>query len=279
MNRHTLTIEISMRCESDDPSKSVNFVPTNPFGESMKKLFLDYETGDVTFAIDGTSMCAHLAVLKNCAPTLFSLCKTCGKGKDVPITGVDVIIFHILLEYVYGKKLPAKELEENARGLIDAADRFGVINLKVEAETMYVSNFKFTVHNVIEQLLYADSKNLALLKEAAMNFIYKNAVDVLSTDSFKTIPADRNILSELLSVVAMKNAAGSAKKEEEDSGDERSNKKTVPYKSMSVTDLRWQLSGRDLDVDGSREMLIARLEDHDSNKETASGKKRKNEEI
>ena len=55
------------------------------------------------------------------------------------------------------------------------ADRFGVVNLKLEAEAAYIKNTKLTVENVMDELLLADAKNLALLKEYAIDFIAKNA--------------------------------------------------------------------------------------------------------
>lgn len=93
-----------------------------------------------------------------------------------------------------------------------------------------------------------------------MSFILTKAEDVLSSDSFKSIPAEQNILSELLSVTAMKNKAS---------------KFSSNYKSMSVSDLRWELATKKLDVDGSREILIARLGDHSDKDTELNNRKRK----
>ena len=43
--------------------------------------------------------------------------------------------------------------------------RFGVVNLKLEAESFIVEDTTFTTENVKELLLYAESKNCAYLKE------------------------------------------------------------------------------------------------------------------
>ena len=50
----------------------------------------------------------------------------------------------------------------HAKEIIDVANRFGV-SLKLETEA-------FLMENVMELLLYAESKNCALLKEAAMDY-------------------------------------------------------------------------------------------------------------
>ena len=52
----------------------------------------------------------------------------------------------------------------------DATDKYGAVNLKLEAEAMYVKETEITMDNAMDNLLYADAKNLALLKEAMMNF-------------------------------------------------------------------------------------------------------------
>ena len=70
-------------------------------------------------------------------------------------------------------------MKENVKDIIDAADRYGVVGLKLEAETSFVTSTTITLDNVIEYLLYADSVNCALIKEAVMDFILKNHRKVL----------------------------------------------------------------------------------------------------
>jgi hypothetical protein len=61
------------------------------------------------------------------------------------------------------------EMKSHANEIIEVADRFGVTSLKLEAETSLVNTMTFSVENVKDLLIYADSKNCALLKEAAMD--------------------------------------------------------------------------------------------------------------
>ena len=56
---------------------------------------------------------------------------------------------------------------------------------------------------MIDALLYADEKNCSLLKEAATNFILKNAKEVLATDSFEDIPESKSIMREIIPVATM----------------------------------------------------------------------------
>jgi len=52
--------------------------------------------------------------------------------------------------------------------------------LKLEAEACLVEMTVFSEENVLDLLLYAESKNCALLKEVVMDFIVEKRVDVLN---------------------------------------------------------------------------------------------------
>ena len=71
---------------------------------------------------------------------------------------------------MYGGQVTNDTLETYAMEIIDAADKYGVTTLKLEAESCYVATTTISTNNVLELLLYADSKNCALLKEAARDF-------------------------------------------------------------------------------------------------------------
>ena len=83
-------------------------------------------------------------------------------------------VFRHLIRYLYGRGLVVDECITFAKDLIDAADKYGVINLRLEAEVWYVHSATISAENVIDNLLYADAKNCALLKEALMDFIVEN---------------------------------------------------------------------------------------------------------
>ena len=107
---------------------------------------------------------AHRFIVQLCSTTLAELCESVtDKTSPIQISGVSPWAFYTLLYYIYGGKITdhmmngKEELEINARELIDAADRFGVINLKLEAEVHYVESTTITTDNVVELLLYADS--------------------------------------------------------------------------------------------------------------------------
>ena len=108
--------------------------------------------------------------------------------------------------------------------------------------------------NALDNLLYADSKNLALLKEVVMDFLMENGEDVIENVSFDDVPG--YLMKDLLAAV------NRGKKRE-------SNSDGTNYSNMRVSGLRELLDNAELDVDGSREAMIARLREDDKKDDDA----------
>ena len=178
-----------------------------------------------------------------------------GRGNTtVSITDIQPNIFKHMIYYTYGGKLLAEELNENAKDIIDACDKYGVVHLKLEAEASYVKSTEFSMNDIMENLLYADAKNLALLKEAVMDYIVKNKHGIMGKVSFSNVPGD--MMTDLL--------AAMARGEETDAGEDDDDKERIKYNKMRVGTLRKMLDEKGLDVDGSRESMIALLKEHNN---------------
>ena len=88
---------------------------------------------------------------------------------------------------------------------------------------------------MLEYLFYSYERNCELLKEKAMDFIVKNKAEVQNKVSFVNAPG--YMITDVLAAV--------------DRND-----------MTRIDSLRRRLAARKLDVDGSRETLVARLEEH-----------------
>ena len=236
LSNGTLTIEVQMKL--DESKSQLNFVPKNPFANNMLKLLLDEDTADVLFGVSGEQFHAHRVVLKAGAPELARLCEDTDETTPVIIPDVEPKVFKMLLKYVYGGEVEA-DWKTDAKKYLDAADKYGIIGLKVEAEALYVTYHNFTVDNAVEDLLYADGKNYPLLREAAMKFIMENAKEVIESSSFENVLMTKEITKEIMRGMAKGGCVSDGK--------------------MTVNDLRMALDDKGLDVDGSREMLASRL--------------------
>ena len=143
-------------------------------------------------------------------------------------------------------------MKSHAKEIIDAADKYGVVNLKLEAEVCLVVGTTFTIENVMEHLLYAESKNCALLKEATMDYIVKNKAEAIEKLSSSFANAPGALITDVLAAVSRgeRVVGGSGR----DGGDNESH-----FNAMRISELRKRAHEKGLYVDGSREMLIAAL--------------------
>jgi len=260
LNNGTLTIEIHLRANKQ--TEPTSFVPSNPICNNILKGFNNEEMSDVAFEVGGevesaanrrkrakttpTTFHAGHLILKLNAPSLADMCKP-GDEAAVPINGVEPEVFKMLLYFCYGGKVSEDELEANAKAIIEAADRFGIVNLKLQAEAVLTEQTEVTVDNMLDNLLYANSKNLALFQESIMDFVAKNGDKIVGNVSFSSAPGE--LISDILTAVARgKMTKGDA------SGDE--------LKFMRVGDLRKRLHDKGLCIDGSRETMISLLKEN-----------------
>lgn len=258
----TLVMEVRMRLAE---SSQYPFIPTNPsVCKTVQELFMDEESADVVFEVGRefpkssrhrakkqqkterttSSFHAHSLILKKAAPLLADLCISDQPLSIIPIPSVSPDTFRHLLHYIYGHDISEFLLDiSHTKEIIDAADRYGVTNLKLEAEACYVSEVTLTLENVMDHLQYADAKNCALLKEAVIKFIIANRVDIIKRKI--VTDATGGISNDILSMMAV------------ESGKENE------LCLMSISELRLRASNFGLDVDGSRETLIESLKQYD----------------
>lgn len=222
-------------------------------------------SSDVTFSIDGETLHAHSLILNMMAPTLASLCTSSDSDDDdddnegnnnvpIPIVGVRVEIFRYLLRYLYGGSIPEDVWNKNnsnifqhpSMELLDASNRFGVVDLKILAEVHVVQTL-ICIENASDLFLYADANNCALLKERVLHYFKDNAQEIRRHPSFQKVKESTDALDQLIEALT-------SSREYDD-------------RRMSVDMLRRKLHERGLDVDGSREMLIQRLAKWEENKE------------
>ena len=234
----------------------LNFIPQNAFAQNIIQSFNDESTADLVFEVKRQSesrttvvFYAHKQILQLSAKgsTLASLIHDCDKSTPVPIEGVDPQAFRQMLYYIYGGNIAGAEWKDLAKDLIDVADRYGIKNLKIEAEAWYEKHLKITVDNVVDTLLYADQKNCFLLKEAAMNFILKNARQVLVSESFEKICQEPSILREIREMDTTNNSHGITTR-------------MAMLTKFSINELRAKLYDLGKDIDGPRKRLIEQLE-------------------
>ena len=277
----SLIVEVRMKLI--ESTLATQFIPKNPITKNILNKFNDEESADVVFDVGNgsqegrntrkrakttTTFHAHRVILQDGASTLTEMCKQSQAGDSttsVSITDVKPDIFHHILYYLYGGKIGEEDLTSNAKDIINACDKYGIVNLKLEAEVSYVNSTTLTNGNIIDNLLYADAMNCALLKEAAMDYIVANKKDIMGKVSFDNVPGA--MMSDLLAAVARgeeseydDSQAVLWKPQVSDAEDGEG--ESIDYNKMRVGTLRKILDEKGLDVDGSRETMIALLKEN-----------------
>mmetsp|Transcript_25467 Transcript_25467/g.37919 ORF Transcript_25467/g.37919 Transcript_25467/m.37919 type:complete len:426 (+) Transcript_25467:37-1314(+) len=271
----TLAFIVSIKEETE--AMPTAFVPSNPFLNMIQEKFLDEETADVCFEVSSseieedrskrsrssTSFHAHSQILNICAPMLASLFES-NEDRSVKvasITDVSPDIFRHILFYVYGGRVPKEDLKAHAKSIIDAADKYSIVNLKLEAEAAYVKSTKITMDNAIDNLLYADSMNCAFLKEVVMDFLAENSTASQNLD-FTNVPG--HLMRDVFVAFGRKTNRGVKRGKDYD------------LSVMSVSELRRKLDEKGLNVDGSREAMIEALSTNNAD-ESADAKRQRND--
>jgi hypothetical protein len=251
-----LVIEVRIKLATPTKSVPTPFIPENPVAKMIHGLFLDKKSADIVFEVggdkgnDNNAFPAHRLIIENCSSVFADLCESHDDSTTpiIQINDVTPDIFRLLLSYIYGGKISNDDTKLHAKEIIDAADKYGVVNLKLKAEASLVEDTTFTIQNVMEHILYADSKNLALLKEAAMDYIVDNKTQVIEKLSFANAPG--TLVTDVLAATArgeMRSGGGDVTVDNQ-------------YNALRISELRKRAYENGLNVDGSREMLIAALE-------------------
>jgi hypothetical protein len=245
----TLVIMVAMKLANPTKVKPPPFIPENPSAcKLIQSMFMDEESSDIVFEVEGQHVKDNAEKVARTAPVAFHahrfILRKCSSWFDdlgegmvpIPINYVSPDIFRILLNYIYGGRVLDDNMREHGKEIIDAADHFNVTNLKLEAEAHFVQATSFCLENFMEHLIYAEKKTCALLKEAVVDFIVENKDEVLKKTSFNGFIAPETVIRDVLAAIG---------KVEKNSG--------------GISELRRKAHERGLDVDGSREALIAAL--------------------
>ena len=228
-----LCIDVGIQVKDD---KDHLFQPKSEHSSKMLDLLMSEEDADAFFVVGGMKVMVHKLIIKTYAPLLANHC-------DSEIADVSPEIFQLLLEHIYaGNYREGEQVLRYGKELIDAANKYELVELKMHVENVLVRERIITKQNVSDYIVFADAQCCPLLKEYAMSFFSAHCCDVLKSEHSKILRDSGDLMAELLLHVKRENDGSGAT-------------------AMTVNELREELGKRKLDVDGCRDALIARLED------------------
>jgi hypothetical protein len=229
--------------EYDEPECPVQF----EFIPALSKILESTETADVTFKVDDAEFFLHKCVLAVHCPKLYEFAML-SKGEPVVIDKrkIDKRCFESIVDYIYAYDAIDFFDEGVAKRILNAANYLGYTKLKLHAEWGLI-NHHLEINNAIEYLLLAESQSCAYLKEGAMQFCLSYLEDIKKTPGWVSLKESPDLLVDLLSYSCkpMSPAANG----------------TTIIEDIDVPTLCKELQRRDLEIDGTREMLIQRLKD------------------
>ena len=129
--------------------------------------------------------------------------------------------------------------------ILETADRLYVVNLKLKAEALLISALSLEIDNAIDHYVYAEDKNCAALKEKVVAFIVDHWDDIHASKRENDLPDNLRLCLMHDMMMATK-----IKDEPVDDG---------ALHTMPIGKLRLKAHKKGLNVDGSRETLIALL--------------------
>jgi len=232
------------------------YVPKNPFGQNMLKLLDSEEDKDVFFNVEGQIISAHKLILKANSSVLATLCiGESSKESPIHIKDTKPDVFRHILNFLYGGNVPkVVYMVKHGKEIIDACDRYDVVGLKMATEVALVQKCggddtdTINVDNVADWIQYAHAKTCPLLKEHALSYFVARYKDVLKTDAYDKMKQCPTLMEEVMTAVY------DTLKEDKRFGKSRNNS------LLSVNQMRCKLNMMNLDVDGSKDTLAARLD-------------------
>jgi hypothetical protein len=216
------------------------------------------ETSDAIFSVGEATYRAHKCIHALNCKKLHELSSEWSNDTPIPIPRVKGQIFKAVLDFVYGVNTEPKiESADVAKELLVAADCFECVGLKLYAESLLADVF-LCVGNAVALLTFADSHSCALLKEEAANLIVENVEDARKSKNWSEIQESKHLLSELFDSLSC-----------------RIEYNRIDVDHMSVNVLREEIEKANLDLDGSREVLVERLKAHKEDGSSGAAKKKR----
>ena len=119
--------------------------------------------------------------------------------------------------------------------LIGAANKYELVEMKIVVENTLVKERILTEENVCDYILFADGQSCALLKEYAISFFIVHHQEVLKSKYLDQLKQSGELMSEIMLLMGSESD------------------------KTNVNELRKELKKRELDIDGSRDVLVSGL--------------------
>lgn len=165
---------------------SMSFDPALSLMDDMAELFKRHSYADVTFVVNKVEFPAHKAIITSRCPVFAAMFQhemQERRTNRVAISDVNPQIFKELLRYIYTSKVEG--LDHVAEEMLSVSDKYCLQPLKNMCEAKMWS--QLSMENSVKFLILADLHTAHHLKGAAINYINRNAKEVVKTEDWKAL--------------------------------------------------------------------------------------------
>ena len=177
----TLVIDVVVQAL---PKPSVTRTSLNPFQRNMLNLFYSGERADVAFGFghfQQVTVRAHKFILKANAPALASFCDNDGIDGTVHMKDVSIEAFRFVLKYVYGGPPPNRQaVLKYGKEIIEAANRYDVLSLKLEIERSFLEMRVVDTSNCLDFICFAQENSCTILQKYAISYFVTRSRDIMN---------------------------------------------------------------------------------------------------
>ena len=164
-------------------------VPWNGNAEMAKdfqELFENMKHSDVTINVTGQQFRAHKVILATRSPVFGAMFEHPSKENMIGI--VDIVdiepdVFKELLRFIYTGEVPSLRMDEVATGLLAAADKYLLVNLKKACGDHLIKQMSPEI--CVQLLLISEDDPAYYLRKNAVDYCRKFPAEVMATASWK----------------------------------------------------------------------------------------------
>ena len=156
--------------------------------KDFEELFESKKHSDVTFNVGDQEFRAHKTILIARCPVFAAMFDHPTKEKILGVVEIQDInpeVFRELLRYIYTGQVPLKRMDEVVVGLLAAADKYLLDELKLACENFL--SFRMSPENCIELLSLSKNNPAHYLREKAVNYVRQFPVQVKATAGWKKV--------------------------------------------------------------------------------------------
>jgi len=150
----------------------------------LSTLFASGKLADCTVACQGREFRCHKNILSarsSVFDAMFTHDMEENRKSKVDIIDLEGDIVHDMITYIYSEKVP--DLESKSAGLLSAAEKYDLPELKAMCETSLCENI--TTDNVLDLLVLADLHSASSVRNLALKFIVDNSREIVNQEGWR----------------------------------------------------------------------------------------------